>query len=72
MAELAEHVLVNRAAWTRANAEYTHTRARMAWAQATITWGVWSVPEAELHVLPDVVGNAPATAARHEPPRVDG
>jgi SAM-dependent methyltransferase len=56
MAELPEHVLINRAAWTRANAEYTGARARIAWAQDTVTWGVWNVPDSELHVLPDVVG----------------
>ena len=42
--------------WTRANAEYTDARAEQAWAEDEITWGIWNVPEAELHALPDVAG----------------
>jgi len=42
--------------WTRANAEYTDERAEQAWAADEITWGVWNVPEAEVHALPDVAG----------------
>ena len=30
-------------------------RAPSAW-EAEISWGIWSVPESELHVLPDVAG----------------
>ena len=43
-------------AWTRENAEYTDGRAEQAWAHDEITYGVWHVPESELHALPDVVG----------------
>jgi SAM-dependent methyltransferase len=42
--------------WTRANAEYTDARAEGAWARDEITYGVFSVPESELHALPDVTG----------------
>jgi SAM-dependent methyltransferase len=42
--------------WTRANAEYTDERAEQAWAADEITWGVWNVPEAEVHALPEVAG----------------
>ncbi len=42
--------------WTRANAEYTGPRAEGAWAQEEIAWGMWQVPERELHLLPDVAG----------------
>ena len=42
--------------WTRANAQYTDSRAEMAWAEDEITWGLWHVPESELHALPDVAG----------------
>jgi hypothetical protein len=48
---LPERVLINRDAWTRANAEYTGARARTAWAEDSITWGVWSVPESELQAI---------------------
>jgi SAM-dependent methyltransferase len=43
-------------AWTRANAEYTDARAEAAWAKDEVDWGVWHVPESELHALPDVTG----------------
>ena len=40
-------------AWTRENARYTDARAEQAWAAEEITWGVFNVPESELHALPD-------------------
>jgi SAM-dependent methyltransferase len=55
MADLPEHVRINREAWTRANPQYTAARARAAWAEVSITWGVWNAPETEVQVLPDVV-----------------
>ncbi|HEX7309955.1 MAG TPA: class I SAM-dependent methyltransferase [Gaiellaceae bacterium] len=51
-----DYVAVNRAAWTKANAEYTDVRAHDAWAQDDITWGMAHAPEAKLGMLPDVVG----------------
>ena len=56
MTELPEHALRNRELWTRSNEEYTDESARGAWARAEITWGMFSVPEAELGVLGDVSG----------------
>ena len=50
-----EYVAVNRANWTRANAEYTDTQAERAWAR-DLTWGMWNAREDELHALPDVDG----------------
>jgi len=41
-------------AWTRENAEHYDARAEAAWAKDEIDWGVWRVPESELHALPDV------------------
>jgi SAM-dependent methyltransferase len=55
-ADLPEYAIRNRAAWTISNAQYTAGRARESWAQESISWGVWNVPEDELHVLPDVHG----------------
>jgi SAM-dependent methyltransferase len=43
-------------AWTRANADYTDARAEAAWAKDEVDWGIWHVPESELHALPDVMG----------------
>lgn len=56
MPDLPHHVAVNRAAWSAANAAYHDARARSNWAQEEITWGVFGVPESELHVLPDLAG----------------
>jgi SAM-dependent methyltransferase len=52
---LSEDAERNRGAWTQYAPEYAE-RAPRAWAQEEITWGVWGVPEAELHALPDVAG----------------
>ena len=41
----------NRELWTRTNAEYTHEQGRRAWAQAEISWGIWSLPEREVGAL---------------------
>jgi SAM-dependent methyltransferase len=48
----ADHVERNRAAWNGWAPEYVAFGER-AWASAEPSWGVWSVPEADLHVLPD-------------------
>jgi SAM-dependent methyltransferase len=54
--ELSPDAAKNREAWTRENAEYTGPRARDAWAQEEIAWGVFQIPESEVGVLGDVVG----------------
>ena len=52
--ELPEHVALNRAKWDAKAAEYAAPGER-AWALATgeESWGIFGVPEAELHLLPD-------------------
>jgi len=50
-----DSVAVNRAVWTRSNAEYTDAQAAGAWARDDLLWGVWHRPESELRVLPDDV-----------------
>jgi SAM-dependent methyltransferase len=52
----SEDVARNVELWTKSNAEYAAQLARDAWAQEEITWGLWSLPEAELGVLGDVAG----------------
>src|SRR5579859_6829742 len=56
MDSLPYHALVNREAWTRSNAKYTDRSAHSAWARDDIGWGVFHVPEAEVHALPGVRG----------------
>ncbi len=46
----------NVAAWTQENERYTDGRAEQAWARDEITYGIWNVPESELHALPDLAG----------------
>jgi hypothetical protein len=48
----AEHIRRNRAAWNEWAAEFVKSGER-DWAAADPSWGIWAVPEAELHVLPD-------------------
>jgi SAM-dependent methyltransferase len=55
MAETPDHVLRNRALWNQLAAEY-EPDGREKWASEEPTWGIWSVPESELGVLPADVG----------------
>ena len=52
----ADDALKNRVVWTKANAEYTDRRARQAWAQEEIDWGMFSGPESEIGALGEVGG----------------
>lgn len=46
----------NRAQWDQWATEYAET-GRRNWARNEPSWGIWAVPESELHVLPaDVAG----------------
>jgi SAM-dependent methyltransferase len=47
-----EHVLRNRAAWDQWAASYAAAGLR-SWSAANPTWGIWAIPEAQAHVLPD-------------------
>ena len=51
-AELPEHVRRNRVHWDARAAEYVGPGER-AWARQEPTWGIWRVPDSELHVLPE-------------------
>jgi SAM-dependent methyltransferase len=51
-----DYVGVNRATWTKANAQYTDRRAPRAWAEEEITWGMARARESELRVLPALAG----------------
>jgi len=52
MSDLPEHVLRNRAAWDKLAASYVGS-GEAAWAQEVPTWGIWNIPETELHMLPN-------------------
>ena len=51
---LSDHARHNREAWTGWAPEYAEW-APGAWMRE-FSWGVWRVPESELHALPDVAG----------------
>jgi SAM-dependent methyltransferase len=53
--DLPEHVRRNREFWERESEKYVAMGHR-AWAKNELTWGIWSIPEAELNVLPKVAG----------------
>jgi len=57
-ANLPEHVAKNRGYWD-ANADWWAAPGERAWRQDEPTWGVWGVPESDLHMLPaDMTGMA--------------
>jgi SAM-dependent methyltransferase len=53
---LTDYLDRNRAVWTKANEEYTDARAREAWGDEEITWGMFGPSDSELGVLGDVSG----------------
>jgi len=52
MTDLPEHVRINRAKWDEIAKDWVAGGER-GWAQATPRWGLWGVPESELHLFPD-------------------
>ncbi len=54
MPELPEHVVSNRAYWNGLAAEYA-SDGLAKWAAEEPSWGIWSVPESRLPVLPTEV-----------------
>ena len=50
--QLPQHVARNRTYWDSQADDYVRAAERH-WAQADPTWGIWEVPESELHLLPD-------------------
>jgi SAM-dependent methyltransferase len=52
---LPDHVRRNRAAWDRLAPDYAEA-GRQGWAEDDLSWGIWSIPERELRMLPPVRG----------------
>jgi len=59
MTELPEHVLRNRAVWDDRAKEYVASGERR-WARDEPVWGIWSVPESQVGVLPGDLAGADA------------
>jgi SAM-dependent methyltransferase len=55
MSQIDDHVLTNRVHWDVQAAEY-EAPGRRSWAADAPRWGIWGVPESELHLLPEVAG----------------
>lgn len=53
--DLPEHVRRNRAHWDRVSVDYVEM-GRRHWASHEPTWGLWHIPDRDLHALPDVAG----------------
>src|SRR6187431_2636122 len=54
--QLPEHVQRNRTHWDEQAKEYLEP-GRRAWSTTDVTWGIWGIPESEVHLLPtDVKG----------------
>jgi ubiquinone/menaquinone biosynthesis C-methylase UbiE len=49
---LPQHVAANREAWDKFAADYAKN-GEESWATDVVTWGIFSVPESEWHLLPD-------------------
>ena len=54
MSDLPEHVQRNREHWDERAAEYLEP-GRRNWSTPEITWGIWGIPESDVHLLPDDV-----------------
>ncbi|MDP9226739.1 MAG: class I SAM-dependent methyltransferase [Actinomycetota bacterium] len=54
MGDTFDYLARNQAGWTRSAPDYVE-QGRKSWAGEP-TWGIWSVPEDDLHLLPEVQG----------------
>ena len=52
MSDLPEHVLRNRVLWDDWAQRFV-AAGEAAWAQATPSWGIWGVPEAQVGMFPE-------------------
>jgi SAM-dependent methyltransferase len=52
--QLPEHVRRNRAVWDEWARDYAEP-GRRNWSEEP-SWGIWGIPETEVHLLPDVAG----------------
>jgi SAM-dependent methyltransferase len=52
---VSDHAELNREYWTGLAEQYA-TSGELNWAHDEITWGIYDVPETELHALPGVAG----------------
>src|SRR5207237_7188382 len=53
---LSEHARKNRAMWEASSDSYEHQHATALSGEKAMAWGMWRIPEEELHILGDVAG----------------
>ena len=53
---LSDELQRNRELWSLVNEQFTDDDASLRWAEPTISWGLFSVPDAELGLLAEVAG----------------
>lgn len=56
LASLPDHARKNRALWEATSDEYDQQHADALAGAFALSWGLWRIPEAELHILGDVAG----------------
>ena len=53
---MSEDTDLNRRLWSLVNAQHTDRAAASEWLRPDVRWGLYRIPEADLRVLPDLVG----------------
>ena len=53
---LSEHAQKNQAMWEASSDEYEQRHAASLSGENVMAWGLWRIPEAELHILGEVAG----------------
>ena len=53
---LSEHAHKNRAMWEASSDEYEQRHEAALAGENALAWGLWRIPEAELHILGEVAG----------------
>src|SRR5437870_8045056 len=53
---LSEHARKNRAMWEASSDSYEQHHARALSGEKAMAWGMWRIPEADLHILGEVAG----------------
>ena len=56
LARLSAHARKNRAMWEATSDSYEQQHATALEGEKAMSWGLWRIPEAELHILGEVAG----------------
>ncbi|HZR41910.1 MAG TPA: class I SAM-dependent methyltransferase, partial [Ktedonobacteraceae bacterium] len=56
LSNLSEHARKNRAMWEASSDEYQQRHDAALSGEHAMAWGLWRIPEAQLHILGEVTG----------------